>query len=77
MAGNVNIGIRHILPAEVGFAIVAAAGAIELILRSKQAPWTLIALTGLIAWLATSGVAARTSAAATPLVLFGLRSSVT
>jgi hypothetical protein len=53
---RINIGLRHILPVYVGFAILAGAGAARLLLysrTSKPARWI---LSGLLVWLTATSV---------------------
>jgi hypothetical protein len=50
MMGHINIGIRHILPVYLGFAILAAAGAVKLLDSARfRTPATVI-LGALLAW---------------------------
>ena len=52
MSGNVNIGVRHVLPVYLAFSIVAALGLVELMRRACTAQWMAC---GLVLWLAVSG----------------------
>jgi 4-amino-4-deoxy-L-arabinose transferase-like glycosyltransferase len=54
MSGNVNIGVRHILPVYMGFAIIAAVALSRLMQRG---PMQLCAAAALVLWMAISGVA--------------------
>ncbi len=55
MVGRINIGVRHILPVYVGFSIIAALAARQLLQRAATAKWAGIAVAGLFVWLAVSG----------------------
>ena len=55
MSANVNIGVRHVLPVYLAFAIIAALGFVELVRRSTTARWTGIAAGVLALWLAATG----------------------
>lgn len=48
---RINIGVRHILPVYIGFAIVAAAGALRLLELSRTARWAGWTLGVLLVWL--------------------------
>jgi hypothetical protein len=52
MTSKVNIGVRHILPVYIGFAIVAAMALAHLLRKAKGIPW---AAAVLVAWMAASG----------------------
>jgi 4-amino-4-deoxy-L-arabinose transferase-like glycosyltransferase len=56
MCGNINIGVRHILPVYIGFSIVAAAGVLRLAKWSSANQWTGPLAVFLILWMAVSGV---------------------
>ncbi len=58
MMGHVNIGVRHILPVYIGFALTAGAGMAEWLRRAPASKWAGIAAGALILWLAVSGAAA-------------------
>jgi len=51
---RINIGVRHILPVYMGFAIVAAAGALRLFELSRTAKWAGWTLGLLLLWLAAT-----------------------
>jgi len=53
---HINIGIRHILPAFVGFVLVAAAGAVRWLEWGRAKKWRLGALGVLIVWFAASSL---------------------
>jgi hypothetical protein len=55
MAGNVNIGLRHVLPVYVGFSIVAGAGLVRLIELPESRAWEKWAGLGMLLWLVLSG----------------------
>ena len=52
MTSKVNIGVRHILPVYIGFAIVAAVALAHLLRKAKGIPW---AAAVVVAWMAVSG----------------------
>ena len=52
MTGKVNIGVRHILPVYIGFAIVAAPALAHLLRKGKAVSW---AAAFLVVWMAASG----------------------
>jgi dolichyl-phosphate-mannose-protein mannosyltransferase len=52
MTSRVNIGVRHILPVYIGFAIMAAVALAHLLRKAKGIPWAAIVL---VAWTAASG----------------------
>jgi 4-amino-4-deoxy-L-arabinose transferase-like glycosyltransferase len=52
MSGNVNIGVRHVLPAYLAFSIIAALGFVFLLRRARVAKW---AAGLLVLWLAATG----------------------
>jgi 4-amino-4-deoxy-L-arabinose transferase-like glycosyltransferase len=54
MSGNVNIGVRHVLPVYLAFSIIAALGFVHLVRRAGAAQWTAGAL---VLWLAVTGAA--------------------
>ncbi len=55
MAGNVNIGIRHVLPVFFGFAVVSAIGAVRLLEMGGTRAWANAAAGVLVLWLAATG----------------------
>ena len=55
MGGNVNIGMRHVLPVYIGFAIVAAVGAEYLLRVSNARAWAGPLAGVLMLWLAATG----------------------
>ena len=57
MTSTINIGVRHVLPMYVPLSIVAACG-VTGIAKRASAPFSRIALAGLLAWLAGAGAAA-------------------
>jgi hypothetical protein len=58
MTSHVNIGVRHILPIYIGFAIVAALGLLELVEWERRRKWAGPAAALLVIWMAASGVMA-------------------
>jgi len=58
MFSRINIGIRHVLPMYMGFALVAAAGAVDMVERAEKRRWMGIAVALLLAWFAVGSVAA-------------------
>jgi hypothetical protein len=54
---NINIGLRHILPAFPFLAVIAAAGAMALLERAQTQTWAGAVLGVLLAWLAISSIA--------------------
>jgi len=58
MYGNVNIGVRHVLPVYVGFSMVAALGVVQLLKWSAGRRWAGALAAALLLWLAVSGIAA-------------------
>jgi hypothetical protein len=55
MSGNVNIGVRHVLPVYLAFSIVGALGLVELLRRSATAKWTAPVACVLALWLVATG----------------------
>jgi 4-amino-4-deoxy-L-arabinose transferase-like glycosyltransferase len=53
MAGNVNIGLRHILPVYIGFSIIGGLGLLQLL--TAQKPWASATAVLLVLWMAASG----------------------
>jgi hypothetical protein len=51
MTSHLNLGVRHVLPAYVGFSIVAAAGAQRLLTLSGRVKWAGWILGALIIWM--------------------------
>ena len=56
MTSNVNIGVRHILPVYIGFAIIAALGLLELVSWERSRKWAGPAAALLLVWMAVSSV---------------------
>jgi hypothetical protein len=56
MSGNVNIGVRHVLPVFIAFSMIAALGLVELARRAHRATWAGAAAGILVLWLAATGV---------------------
>ena len=56
MMGNVNIGVRHILPVYIGFSIAAALALERLLLWSQTRQWTLAVAGVLVLWLLGTGL---------------------
>ena len=52
MSGNVNIGVRHVLPVYIAISIIAALGFVYLLRRARFAKW---AAGLLVLWLAATG----------------------
>lgn len=55
MNSNVNIGVRHVLPVYLAFAIMGAVGLVQLAKLAHQTAWTGPAAGVLILWLAATG----------------------
>ena len=55
MTGNVNIGVRHVLPVYLAFSVIAAVGLVQLARLSKRSMWAGAAAAGLVLWLAATG----------------------
>ena len=55
MAGNVNIGVRHVLPVYLAFSVMAALGLIHLARLSDRKAWAGAAALVLVLWLAATG----------------------
>jgi hypothetical protein len=55
MSGNVNIGVRHVLPVYLAFAMIGAFGLADLLRRSSRATWAGAAAGVLVVWLAATG----------------------
>jgi hypothetical protein len=53
---HINIGVRHILPVYVGFSVLAAAAAIQLLELGRARKWILSVLAVLLVWLAGSSL---------------------
>ena len=52
MSGHINLGVRHILPVYIGFTVIAAAGAVQLLRSaSRLAGWILVIL---LLWMAST-----------------------
>jgi hypothetical protein len=58
MSSRINIGLRHILPAFPFFAIIAAAGTLWLVQRSRRRNWALWAAAAATGWLVISSLVA-------------------
>jgi hypothetical protein len=56
MMGNINIGVRHVLPVYVGSSLVAAAGAAYLLRIAPQRSWAAPVLGLAVAWLFASSL---------------------
>jgi 4-amino-4-deoxy-L-arabinose transferase-like glycosyltransferase len=57
MASKVNIGVRHILPVYIGFSIVAALAAMQLLRWAHVRTWAGTGAASLVIWIAGSGAA--------------------
>ena len=55
MAGNVNIGVRHVLPVYLAFSVMAALGLVHLARLSDRKAWAGAAALVLVLWLAATG----------------------
>jgi len=55
MSGNVNIGVRHVLPVYLAFSVMASLGLIQLARLAGGRPWTGAAAGVLVVWLAATG----------------------
>lgn len=58
MFSRINIGIRHVLPMYMGIALMAAAGAIDLLERGQTRKWMPVLLAVLLLWFAAGSLAA-------------------
>src|SRR5262249_475542 len=58
LTSHINIGVRHILPIYMGLALVAAAGAVQLVEEPMGRTWKLAGLGLLGLWLAGSSLLA-------------------
>ena len=56
MTGGINIGVRHIMPLYVGFALVAASGAVRLLELADKAKWAGAALAVVLVWMAATSL---------------------
>jgi hypothetical protein len=56
MAGQINIGVRHVLPVYLGFSVIAAVGLLRLIELAPQAKWAAAVASVLMLWLVATGV---------------------
>jgi Dolichyl-phosphate-mannose-protein mannosyltransferase len=56
MAGDINIGVRHILPIYVSFAIIGGLGLVELASAARTRGRIVVILGILLAWLAMAGI---------------------
>jgi hypothetical protein len=56
MAGNINIGVRHVLPVYVSMAMLGAMGCLELVTAPRGRGWGLSAAGFLLAWLVWTGM---------------------
>jgi hypothetical protein len=56
MIGNIDIGLRHVLPVYVGFALVAAIGAADLLRLAPRKAWATPVLGLAVAWLFASSL---------------------
>ena len=56
MAGNINIGLRHILPIYAGLSIAGGVAAVELATWSKAKKWAGPAAVAALVWLAGTGI---------------------
>ena len=56
MAGNLDIGVRHILPVYIGFAIVAAVGLDRVLARAQNHGVRQTVAIGVVLWMAIAGV---------------------
>ena len=55
MAGNVNIGVRHVLPVYIGFAIIAGLALLRLLEWAENRKWAGWTAAVLLGWMAVSG----------------------
>jgi 4-amino-4-deoxy-L-arabinose transferase-like glycosyltransferase len=58
MFSRINIGIRHVLPMYMSFALLAAAGIMHLMEHAGRRPWVRITFAGLLLWFAAGSLAA-------------------
>ena len=57
MSSRINIGIRHVLPVYMGMAVIAAAGAADLLERARGRRWIQVTLAALAIWFAAGSLA--------------------
>jgi hypothetical protein len=55
MTGNVNIGVRHVLPVYLAFSVMASLGVMQLVQLSNRRAWAGAAAGVLLVWLAATG----------------------
>ncbi len=55
MAGNINIGMRHVLPVFLGFAMLSALGLVQLLRMADARRWSGALAALLLVWLAATG----------------------
>jgi hypothetical protein len=55
MAGNVNIGVRHVLPIYLAFSVMGAVGLVQLARLSNRKAWAGAVAGALVLWLAATG----------------------
>jgi len=55
MSGNVNIGVRHVLPVYLAFSVMGSLGLVQVARFSSRAAWAGPAAAVLILWLAATG----------------------
>jgi hypothetical protein len=55
MTGNVNIGVRHVLPIYLAFSVIAAVGLVQLARLSNRKAWAGAVAGALVLWLAATG----------------------
>jgi len=56
MLSRINIGLRHVLPVYIAFAVLAALAVVRLLELSETKKWVRIALPLLVVWLAASSL---------------------
>ncbi len=54
MSGNVNIGVRHVLPVYLAFSVMASLGLVHLARQANRKAWVGVAV-ALVLWLAATG----------------------
>jgi hypothetical protein len=55
MSGNVNIGVRHVLPVYLAFSVMASLGLVQLASVSNRRAWAGAAALALVLWLCAAG----------------------
>jgi hypothetical protein len=56
LASNINLGVRHILPVYIGFAIAAGAGAERVLVSAREHKWAGWLCAALVVWMGASSI---------------------